>query len=75
MTPQIPLIPDRSRISVELSAVVSSHLDHIAEVTGQTKAAIVSSALLDALPALLARADGLKKRHAELTQSPKGKKP
>lgn len=75
MTPQISLIPDRSRISVELSSVVSSHLDHIAEVTGQTKAAIVSAALLDALPSLLARADGLKKRHGELTQSPKGKKP
>lgn len=60
---------ERSRISVELSPVVSSHLDHISDVTGQTKAAIVAGALLDALPELLARADGLKKRHQELSQS------
>jgi predicted transcriptional regulator len=53
---------------VELSPVVSSHLDHISEITGQTKAAIVAGALLDAMPDLLARADGLKKRHSELAQ-------
>ena len=69
-----PLTPpgvERSRISIELSPVVSSHLDHISEITGQTKAAIVASALLDALPELLARADGLKKRHQELSQGRK----
>ena len=75
MPPEQPPVDARSRISVELSGVVSSHLDHISDVTGQTKAAIVASALLDALPGLLARADGLKKRHGELTQPPKGKKP
>lgn len=64
---------ERSRLSVELSPVVSSHLDHISEITGQTKAAIVAGALLDALPDLLARADGLKKRHQELAHS-KGRK-
>lgn len=73
MTPNAPLVDGRSRISIELSGVVSSHLDHISEVTGQTKAAIVAAALLDALPCLLARADGLKKRHTELSGS-KGKR-
>ena len=66
--PNLPPVVERQRISVELSPVVSSHLDHIAEVTGQTKAAIVAGALLDALPDLLARADGLKARHQQLNQ-------
>jgi predicted transcriptional regulator len=60
--------PERSRLSVDLSPVVSAHLDHISDVTGVSKAGIVTAALLDALPALLARADGLKKRHVELAQ-------
>ena len=68
-----PPSSDRNRLSVDLSDVVSSHLNHISEVTGASKAAIVTGALLDALPELLARADGLKKRHLELNQS-KGKK-
>jgi hypothetical protein len=59
---------DRSRLSVDLSPVVMSHLDHISEITGVSKAGIINAALLDALPDLLARADGLKKRHVELTQ-------
>jgi predicted transcriptional regulator len=66
MTASTP--PERSRLSIDLSPVVSSLLDNISEVTGQTKASIISGALLDALPALLARADGLKKRHHELNQ-------
>ena len=63
-----PPSAERSRLSVELSPVVSSHLDHISEITGQTKAAIVAGALLDALPALLARAAGLKVRYQKLNQ-------
>ena len=63
-----PPSAERSRLSVELSPVVSSHLDHISEITGQTKAAVVAGALLDALPALLARADGLKVRYQQLNQ-------
>ena len=63
-----PPSAERSRLSVELSPVVSSHLDHISEITGQTKAAIVAGALLDALPALLARADGLTVRYQQLHQ-------
>ena len=62
---------DRSRLSVDLSPVVMSHLDHISEITGVSKAGIINAALLDALPDLLARADGLKKRHVELTQAKK----
>ena len=65
--------PERSRLSVELSGVVMSHLDHISEITGQSKAALIAAALLDALPEMLARADGLKKRHQELSQSKKGR--
>lgn len=76
MTPVLapPAPGDRFRISVDLSAVVSSHLDHISDITGQSKSAIVAAALLDALPELLARADLLKKRHQELSQSQKGKR-
>ena len=69
--PLPPSSVERSRLSVDLSTVVSSHLDHISEVTGVSKAGIVTAALLDALPGLLARADGLKKRHAELRQQGK----
>lgn len=65
------MIPDRTRISVEVSPVVSSHLDHISEITGVSKSGILAAALLDALPDLLARADGLKKRHTELSQAKK----
>lgn len=63
--------PDRTRLSVDLSPVVMSHLDHISEITGQSKAAIISACLVEALPDLLARADGLKKRHQELNQAKK----
>lgn len=71
--PSTPPSSDRSRLSVEVSAIVSSHLDNIAEVTGQTKAAIMSAALLDALPALLARAEGLRRAEADRQKS-KGRK-
>ena len=66
--PKVPQAPERSRLSVDLSPVVSSHLDHISEVTGVSKAGIINAALLEALPDLLARADSLKKRHLELAQ-------
>ena len=73
-TPVLPPLPERSRLSVDLSAVVSSHLDHISEVTGVSKAGIITAALLEALPDLLSRADGLKRRHQELTQQRGAKK-
>ena len=66
--------PDRSRLSIDLSPVVMAHLDHVSEVTGLAKSVLVSNALLDALPELLARADLLKKRHLELTQHQRNKK-
>lgn len=53
---------------MDVSEVVSGHLDHISAVTGVSKAQIVLGALLDALPDLLARADGLKVRHQQLNQ-------
>lgn len=67
--PGTPVTSDRTRLSVEVSPMVLSHLDHISDVTGQAKAAIVSAALLDALPELLARADGLKRRFQEINQA------
>ena len=68
MTASAPsALPERNRLSVDLSPVVSSHLDHISDVTGVSKAGIITAALLDALPDLLARADALKKRHGELS--------
>lgn len=60
---------DRNRISLDVSDIVMSHLDHIASVTGQTKSAILAACLVESLPDLLARADGLKKRHNELNQA------
>ena len=68
IAPTPPPTPEPNRRSVYLPPVGSSHLDHISEVTGVSKAGIITAALLDALPDLLARADGLKKRHVELTQ-------
>ena len=60
--------PERQRIAFDVSPSVASLLEHVSEVTGVSKAGIATSALLDALPALLARADGIKKRHVELSQ-------
>ena len=59
---------ERQRIAFDVSPSVGALLDHISDVTGVSKAGIVAGALLDALPDLLARADGLKKRHSELSQ-------
>lgn len=63
--------PERNRISLDVSDVVLSHLDHIASITGQTKSSIVAACLVESLPDLLARADGLKKRYVELNQQKK----
>ena len=67
MTAPIPS-PERQRIAFDVPPPVAAILDHISEITGATKASMASSALLDALPDLLARADQVKKRHSELTQ-------
>lgn len=62
---------DRNRISLDVSDVVLSHLDHISAITGQSKSSIVANCLVDALPEILSRADALKKRHSELNQQGK----
>lgn len=67
-------VSSRPRISIELSAPVSLLLDHVADVTGATKAQVINAALLDALPGLLERADVLQKRSVALTQSQSQKK-
>jgi hypothetical protein len=67
-------VSSRPRISIELSAPVSLLLDHVADVTGATKAQVINAALLDALPGLLERADVLQKRSVALTQSQAQKK-
>lgn len=67
-TASLPQMDSRQRVSVDVTPSVSLVLDHISEVTGQTKSAIVGAALLDVLPDLLSRADSLKKRAHELSQ-------
>jgi predicted transcriptional regulator len=63
-----PNSPERQRIAFDVSPAVSALLDHISDVTGSTKSGMAASALLDALPDLLSRADQVKKRHVELAQ-------
>lgn len=67
-------VSGRPRISIELSPQVSLLLDHVSDVTGATKAQVINSALLDALPALLERAEVLQKRGNALLQSQASKK-
>lgn len=68
-----PIPPDRNRISFDVSPAVSSLLDHVSDVTGANKSQVALSALLDALPGLLDRAEGLQKRSVALSQ-PQGQK-
>lgn len=56
------------RITLDLSPTVGQLLEHVSEVTGTPKTQLVQSALLAALPEVLAVADGLKKRSVELNQ-------
>lgn len=64
----------RHRIQLDVSPAVALLLDHICEVTGGTHTSLAREALLDALPALLERADALKKRHGELARAVPGKR-
>lgn len=52
----------RPRLSLDLSLDVSLLLDHVSTITGATKSQIITAALLDVLPGLVDRADGLHKR-------------
>jgi uncharacterized protein YgbK (DUF1537 family) len=82
MTPKAPSqaqipTPDeqaRQRLQMDLSPAVASLLDHVVFVTGGTRSSVVLQALLDALPALVERADSIKKRHVEITKPPTGKR-
>lgn len=47
----------RPRINVDLSGPVSLLLDYVCEVTGAAKTTVITEALLQALPALIERAD------------------
>lgn len=60
---------EKSRLSLELSPIVSQLLEHVSEVTGTPKTQLVQAALVDALPNFLERADRFKKRSQELNQS------
>jgi len=64
--PSAPAQPDRSRLSLDLAPAVMTLLDHISDVTGVPKSQIVYGALLDQLSELVARADALKKRQADM---------
>ena len=63
-----PVIPEssRPRLSIELSPAATLLLDHVAEVMGTTKTQVIISALVDALPGLIERADLLAKRSQAL---------
>lgn len=69
--PLLPAIPERNRLSLDLSVSVMSLLDHVSEITGVAKAQIVNGALLDVLPALVERADKIKQRQGELSRAKK----
>ena len=62
-----PSLPPRQRLTLDPSEHVSLLLDHISEATGVPRSQVVMGALLDALPALVARADAITKRHGELS--------
>lgn len=66
-----PPAPERPRLSLDLSPSVSLLLDHISAVTGTPKSQIAIQALVDALPALLDRADTLQKRTQAIGQAQK----
>lgn len=64
-----PTQDERIRLNLELSPTVSQLLGHISDITGTPKTQLVNAALLEALPDMLARADGLAKRGRELNQA------
>lgn len=66
-----PQAETRSRVSLDVSPMVLSHLDHIVDITGASRAAVVLAMVLEVLPAHLERADALQKRFRELNQQGK----
>lgn len=73
----LPVVPGqesaRLRANIELSASVSLCLDHVCEATGATRSQLINSALLEALPGLIERADMFVKRAQVLAQVKAGK--
>jgi hypothetical protein len=69
-----PPAGDRQRLSLDLAPTVSLLLDHVSVATGVPKSQVVLQAVLDALPALLERADAIRKRHGELARPQGGKR-
>lgn len=63
---QTQLSAERTRLSVDLSPAVLSLLDHVSTVTGVTRTQIVGQLVVEALPALVARADDIQKRAHQL---------
>jgi hypothetical protein len=61
-------IDPRRRVQVGFSDAVTSVLTHVSEQLGPSVPQLVEAAVLDALPALVERADQVKKRASELNQ-------
>lgn len=71
MSPPSPAPADRQRLSLDLAPSVTGLLEHVANVTGVPKSQLAVQALLDSLPALLERADGIQKRFGAMQQQQK----
>lgn len=69
--PKTPVLPERTRITVDLSPAVLSLLDHVSGVTGVTRTQIVAQLVVDALPQLCARSDEISKRALQLNSGKK----
>ena len=76
MAPTTPQpLPDRLRVSLDLTPPLALLLDHVSTVTGVAKTAIVTQALIEALPAHLERLQAFKQAGQALFPAPvKGKK-
>lgn len=70
----IAIQSDRPRINLDLSPSVLLLLDHVVEITGASRSSLINAALVDALPGLLERSDGLQKRSMALIQPNQSKK-
>lgn len=71
----LPVEADRQRLSIELTPGVAALLDYLNAVTGVPKSQLGLQSLLEALPAMVERADGIQKRHAALLQAAKSQTP
>lgn len=67
--PQSSADSARVRLQVELTPVLVSLLDHVATITGATRAGIAVQALTEILPQLVERADAMKKRAGEVARA------